>query len=639
MRFLAHRVEEKLAQPGCFRLLAIAFSALGAALILAREATYGVALFWDSIYYISVARNLLEGEGLTTLFGHTLTLWPPLYPILLAVGSFFVFDPHDVAGPLNAIIFGLTVFAVGQYLQQRLALKIIALSGCLAVVLSVPLAWMASWALFESLFILLATLSLIHTDRFLRTQRRSALIWAAIYAALALSTRYMGIALPATAFLAIALQRGIAPLDKAKSIIGYSIVSITPIGLWVLRNILLGEEPTGSRYSGDWTWFDLAAGVISGLSKQFMESSLQIHDGPVSFALGSMMLVSIALAVILSFRAQLAAHSAACQVSGLFVLIYMVLLLIGLQYATPDGVQPRFLTPVYVPIILMVCLAMDRFLKSSTSHNALSFSKPVAAVILLFLLVYSLPLTVREIHRANAQGIGVFNDSKWHDSAMLKYIEEHPMQGHIVSNEPLTVYMRNTAEATYSYLNPDGLGDWVEASEGKGYFVWFYPDASVSSFGYRALDLMDLPGFASVIILTDGILLRAGGRNGGGTAVRWKTNEAVLQLDPNVNSVFDLYLDGNLLYFVKEPCSHSDIEARFFLHVFPKDTADLPSWRKANGFYNLDFHFDQYGVMIDGRCVAAVQRPAGTAARIVTGQFVPGEGRLWESEFRASAEP
>ena len=157
---LAHKVEDKLAQPGCFRLLAIAFSALGAALILAREATYGVALFWDSIYYISVARNLLEGEGLTTLFGHALTVWPPLYPMLLAVSSVFVFDPHDVAGPLNAIIFGATVFVVGQYLQQRLALKIIALWGCLAVVLSVPLAWMASWALSESLFILLVTLAI-----------------------------------------------------------------------------------------------------------------------------------------------------------------------------------------------------------------------------------------------------------------------------------------------------------------------------------------------------------------------------------------------------------------------------------------------------------------------------------------------
>ena len=39
-------------------------AAAGAALVLARELKFGVALHSDSVLYISVARNLLAGEGL-----------------------------------------------------------------------------------------------------------------------------------------------------------------------------------------------------------------------------------------------------------------------------------------------------------------------------------------------------------------------------------------------------------------------------------------------------------------------------------------------------------------------------------------------------------------------------------------------
>ena len=49
-----------------FALALVLISALGAALVLARGATYGVALYADSIFYIDAARNLLAGEAFVT---------------------------------------------------------------------------------------------------------------------------------------------------------------------------------------------------------------------------------------------------------------------------------------------------------------------------------------------------------------------------------------------------------------------------------------------------------------------------------------------------------------------------------------------------------------------------------------------
>ncbi len=118
-------------------------------------------------------------------------LWPPLYPLLLAAVSLGVFDPLDVAGPLNAVIFGLTIFVVGRYLRQRLESRFLAVWACLAMALPVPLVELASWALSASLFILLATLALIQTDKFLTGGKISSLIWAAVFCALAWQARYI----------------------------------------------------------------------------------------------------------------------------------------------------------------------------------------------------------------------------------------------------------------------------------------------------------------------------------------------------------------------------------------------------------------------------------------------------------------
>lgn len=67
-----------------FTLLLAALSALGVVLVLARQIVYGAGLASDALEYLAIAGNVLAGEGLTYLSGAPATLWPPLYPLLLA---------------------------------------------------------------------------------------------------------------------------------------------------------------------------------------------------------------------------------------------------------------------------------------------------------------------------------------------------------------------------------------------------------------------------------------------------------------------------------------------------------------------------------------------------------------------------
>ena len=99
---------------------------------------------------------------------------------------------------------------------------------------------------------------------------------------------------------------------------------------------------------------------------------------------------------------------------------------------------------------------------------------------------------------------------------------------------------------------------------------------------------------------------------------------------PVISSGFDVYLDGDRLVYVKEDCGGEDVGARFFLHLYPVDEADLPDPRRPHGFDNLDFAFERYGLRGGGRCAAVRVLPEYAIARIHTGQFVPGHDPDWD---------
>ena len=99
--------------------------------------------------------------------------------------------------------------------------------------------------------------------------------------------------------------------------------------------------------------------------------------------------------------------------------------------------------------------------------------------------------------------------------------------------------------------------------------------------------------------------------------------DSIADTEPLFRYVFDVYLSEgtNSLTYVKEHCQISDVEPRFFLHVFPVDRNDLAEDRRQNGFENRDFRFSTDGVWADGRCVTKVALPEYDIATIRTGQF------------------
>ena len=129
---------------------------------------------------------------------------------------------------------------------------------------------------------------------------------------------------------------------------------------------------------------------------------------------------------------------------------------------------------------------------------------------------------------------------------------------------------------------------------------------------------------------------------------RWRTLEGRVwpQVPENARLVaqshFDVYHAGNTIYYARALCSPSDLDTRFFLHIFPDDPADLPRHRRVHGFENLGFNLLDYGRNYAWQCVTARDLPDYPIARIFTGQYIPGPGRddrLWEVEFAPPPPP
>ena len=351
-----------------FALLLAALAALGAGLVLAREVNYGVGLTYDAVTYISTARNLLDGEWFVQYNNWPYWHWPPLYPLLLAGAGFGALDPYAVAGPLNAVIFGATIFAAGCCLRGRVRNRLLLAWGCAAAALSIPLATVAAQALSEPLFILCVMLSLLCSVRYFEAGRQSALLWAAVFASLAFLTRYAGVTLILTMAPLLLLQRGVALPEKARRLGLYLAISLLPMALWLLRNYLDWGQIRGAGVPASRSFWEVAGQHLGELSGWLF---LTRPPGGLDWALtaGGLMALTLAAAAggFSLYRNGGEGGDGRRRwisggVFGSFGLIYLAFITAALASVEASPGAARYLAPAYIPLLLAATLALDGLL-------------------------------------------------------------------------------------------------------------------------------------------------------------------------------------------------------------------------------------------------------------------------------------
>ena len=648
-------------RPAGSLLLVTALAVLAAALVLAREVTWGPGLKGDSLGWIGIARNLLAGEGYTFLSGRSQTNWPPLYPVLLAAASLGgALDPLAVAGPLNAAVFGLTVFVVGNYLRRRLRSPLLAVWATLALALSVPLATRAWTAMSESTFILLAAVTLIQADRFLTDGRTSALAWAAVGGSLTFLTRYPGVAAPLALGLALLCQPQTRFRQRAGRIAVVALAAAVPMALWMLRNYLTaGEfiEHVAAMRPPELS----VAGALAGMRRTLWEwSYLDFLPPGVTRALLALLALAAAALLTTSLpgagerarRPPFARHSV--LLFGGFSLLYAAVIVVSITTVSQPW-QSRLLAPSYLPLLVTAACTLDWLLGAARRPDAAAAPRAAAAVLLTVLAVWTAGQVVRsasEIRRLNSgQPYLSFRSLPWADAAIVRYLREHPVGGRVYSNVRAAAYLYGTGAGTYHTIPAQWrrMQELVAAAPDGAYLVWF--DAyridlvwGMVPYDYGVPQLLAAPGLRPVAVAADGAVFTVNAAYRPPANAHLQAHAALAAGafgEPAARAAFDLYLGAAELIYYKASCRPRDTRERFFLHLLPADAADLSARGRPHGFDNLDFHFPDHGVFTAaGACLAVVPLPgyAGGLARVRTGQWIRGQGQIWSVEFEVPAE-
>ena len=117
---------------------------------------------------------------------------------------------------------------------------------------------------------------------------------------------------------------------------------------------------------------------------------------------------------------------------------------------------------------------------------------------------------------------------------------------------------------------------------------------------------------------------------------------------PALRSDFDVFVLDRLLVYVKHGapwarasmrCDQEGGAKRFFVHAVPVDSSVLRPGRRS---VSLNFRFERNGFQgTDGRCIATRALPGYEIDYITTGQYIPGDRRLWEGriEFDDGGQP
>ena len=632
--------------------------------LLVRMSEYGPHFNWDSMHYISVARNLLKGNGFLEADGGRFITWPPLYPMLLAAaGALTSVDPRNVAGPLNVLLFGLSIFAAGAWMRRTLNSRFLIVWGCVVVALAPSLTLAATKVLADTAFVLFATLALIRLDRHLAEGGRSSLLWAAIFAGLAWATRYVGIVVVVTAVAALAFRRGVPLSDKAKNISVYSLISTAPVGIWMLRNFLIAGQPTGSPRLVEYTWLDAVEGIAGVIGGLLADSDIQLQTRWLTtwsvfhLTLGGLSLLAVAAGLIVSAtwarcKRRPGDSGSSFRLFGGFVILFCFFYAWTLVNGyTWHGADLRHLIPVYIPLLFAALLAADRFLHRESRRQpaiarwkGLGTTKGLALTLACSLwILWTAPTHLR----GTLAGVGSYPAL---DSEVMRYLRDTPSDTDLYSNAPSVAYFHSVpGDGFYRglpyYLSPDPfassdsdphetLSHLLERSWHGDRVVWMFNLATNDIYDYDDADLRAHAGLRLVADLADGavfevekILEREEGE--------WLSG--IFVGEPEVRAVFDVRVRENRLVYSRTPCARTDAQPNFFLHVFPVDESDLPDDRKRHGFANLDFGFER-GMWADKTCAAVVALPDWEVARVATGQFVNDYSKLWGANILWEAE-
>jgi hypothetical protein len=277
---------------------------------------------------------------------------------------------------------------------------------------------------------------------------------AAVFIGLSILTRYIGLALIPTALISIWLfGRNLGRKEKIKSSV-YVLLSLTGIGLWIIRNILLtgtaanrslifhpvSKETLRNGYHTISAWFiilnvnqwirwEIVAFILFVIGVHFYRQSKEEtkKDETKQF---NVLLQYVLVTYI------------ACYFSSLVTSISFF------DFSTP--IDARLLAPLYPAIFILLLFITWKYLSNNPSiiNNLVGFQ--IALIFLSHQVIQIMP----EISMLHNYGAG-YNNIRFDNNEIIHYVGTLPEETPIYSNWPDAIYAKLNRPARYLHQEID----------------------------------------------------------------------------------------------------------------------------------------------------------------------------------------
>jgi len=218
-------------------VVTVAIGAANGYRLFAYTSEYGLGIRSDSIRYMWIAENLVNGKGLgRSLPDGSVTLethWPPLYPVLQAILHSFGFSLKDAQRILAAVSVAAIIVVCGILLLGSAQFSYISFLFILFLSFS-PMLWDTSlYAMTESVYMMWVLLAFLFLSVYFKQRNVFWLILSGIMQSLAFMTRYVGISVVLTGLIAVWwLNRRIPLARRMRDMMLLGVVSLTPNLIW-----------------------------------------------------------------------------------------------------------------------------------------------------------------------------------------------------------------------------------------------------------------------------------------------------------------------------------------------------------------------------------------------------------------------
>lgn len=425
---------------------------IGSAVILFLTIHSGVSIYPDSVTYISVARNIANGTGFVGFDGYNYVLQAPLYPLLLAeIDILTSIDPVVSVGYCNALLFGLIIYFSGLFLLKHLKSFQLVLIGTASILISLTLFQISLSALSETLFVFFIILYLYFFEEYRLKGTMSSFLLFSAAVSFACLTRYVGIVLILSASISLLAFLKNNLKDKILHLVLFLLITVTPTGLWVLRNYYLTGTLVGSRAGSSYSFSENLLISFNTVLNWF--SPVQLNGQQLVYMILLISAVVVASFIVLFRNKRKIYWLQKTNSILLFMFLYSGIIVISSTTTAYDKIDNRLLSPIFVPVVFAGCFLIDIIYERFTRYfNKLTLSF-LFFICLIIWMQYSLSMTKNYIEYYNKQSVQEYSGKEWRNNTVINYLNSHKMLGAqytFFSNAPEAVYILTGLETKWS---------------------------------------------------------------------------------------------------------------------------------------------------------------------------------------------